>query len=286
MRCSARLEPVWRSGLAVAGLFASVFTVLFVSLIPGMSTGVFYLVAGAGVTACAIGLTWCVQRLVEGDPWSALGLTFSRASAGRMLRGTAAGLAVVVAADALCVLAGAAEWDPDASLASVPAWLTVIVPSALLVQAVPEELWFRGYLFRHLRASLPLGAAVAITSVLFGMLHLVSSGGTGAAAEKPLYVLQAVAFGFMLAACRIATGDLWLAVGFHAGYCMLNERLVTAGEGLVPVELLCLAAVLAGAALLTLRRSLRRVHRGPGALSAAPVERVPAEERTPAGSGV
>ncbi|MFC4058749.1 CPBP family intramembrane glutamic endopeptidase [Planomonospora corallina] len=283
---SDRLEPVWRSALAVAGLFASVFTVLFVSLIPGMSTEVFYLVAGAGVTACAVGLAWCVQRVVEGDSWSALGLNVSRGSAVRMLRGAAAGFAVVVVADVVCVLSGAAEWDPDASLANVPAWLTVIIPSVLLVQAVPEELWFRGYLFRHLRLSLPLGATVVITSVLFGALHLISSGATGSAAEKPFHVLQAVAFGFALAACRIVTGELWLAIGFHAGYGVLNERLITAGEGLAAVELFCLAATLAAAGVLFLRRRHRRTPLDWRARPAASMEPAPAEERPLAHSGI
>ncbi|MBG0820377.1 CPBP family intramembrane metalloprotease [Planomonospora sp. ID91781] len=288
---SDRLEPVWRSALTVAGLFASIFTVLFVSLIPGMSADAFYLVAGAGVTACAIGLTWCVQRVVEGRPWTELGLAVSRRAAARALLGTAAGAAAVCAANALCVALGAADWAPDASLASVPAWLTVTVPAALLVQAVPEELWFRGYLFRHLSESLPPWVTVAVTSVLFGALHIISQSGAGSLQEKLLYVAQATAFGFVLVACRMATGELWLAVGFHAGYDMLNERLIAPGEGLYSVNLICLVAVLTAAAVLTLRRRQRRAPLDWRARPAAPAARtVPAapaaEERPLAGSAV
>ncbi|GAT68095.1 CAAX amino protease [Planomonospora sphaerica] len=288
---SDRLEPVWRSALTVAGLFASIFTVLFVSLIPGMSADAFYLVAGAGVTACAIGLTWCVQRVVEGRPWTELGLAVSRRAASRALLGTAAGAAAVCAANALCVALGAADWAPDASLASVPAWLTVTVPAALLVQAVPEELWFRGYLFRHLSESLPPWVTVAVTSVLFGALHIISQSGAGSLQEKLLYVAQATAFGFVLVACRMATGELWLAVGFHAGYDMLNERLIAPGEGLYSVNLICLVAVLTAAAVLTLRRRQRRAPLDWRARPVAPAARtVPAapaaEERPLAGSAV
>ncbi|GGK95075.1 hypothetical protein Ppa06_62980 [Planomonospora parontospora subsp. parontospora] len=288
---SDRLEPVWRSALTVAGLFASIFTVLFVSLIPGMSADAFYLVAGAGVTACAIGLTWCVQRVVEGRSWTELGLAVSRRAAGRALLGTAAGAAAVCAANALCVALGAADWAPDASLASVPAWLTVTVPAALLVQAVPEELWFRGYLFRHLSESLPPWVTVAVTSVLFGALHIISQSGAGSLQEKLLYVAQATAFGFVLVACRMATGELWLAVGFHAGYDMLNERLIAPGEGLYSVNLICLVAVLTAAAVLTLRRRQRRAPLDWRARPVAPAARtVPAapavEERPLAGSAV
>jgi membrane protease YdiL (CAAX protease family) len=292
---SDRLEPVWRSALTVAGLFASVFTVLFVSLVPGMSPDAFYLAAGAGVTACAIGLTWCVQRVVESRSWTELGLAVSHRAIARALLGAAAGAAAVCAANAACVALGAADWDPDAALASVPAWLTVIVPAALLVQAVPEELWFRGYLFRHLSESLPLWVTVAVTSALFGALHIISQSGAASVPEKLLYVVQATAFGFMLVACRIATGELWLAVGFHAGYDMLNERLITPGEGLYSVNLICLVAVLTAAAVLTLRRRHRRtplawrarpaVHTAPiiPVVSAGPVA---AEERPLAGSAV
>ncbi|WP_449061792.1 CPBP family intramembrane glutamic endopeptidase [Planomonospora algeriensis] len=289
---SDRLEPVWRSALTVAGLFASVFTVLFVSLIPGMSADAFYLAAGAGVTACAIGLTWCVQRVVEDRSWTELGLAVSRRSIAKASLGAVAGAAAVCAANAACVALGAADWDPDASLASVPAWLTVIVPAALLVQAVPEELWFRGYLFRHLSESLPPWVTIAVTSVLFGALHILSQSGSVSLQEKLLYVVQATAFGFMLVACRIATGELWLAVGFHAGYDMLNERLITPGEGLYAVNLVCLAAVLTAAAVLTLRRRHRRTPlawRARPAVSAtlvAPAAPAPVEERPLAGSAV
>ncbi|MBG0813907.1 CPBP family intramembrane glutamic endopeptidase [Planomonospora sp. ID82291] len=286
---SHRFEPVWRSALTVAGLFASIFTVLFVSLIPGMSADAFYLAAGAGVTACAIGLTWCVQRVVEGRSWTELGLSVSHRSITRALLGVAAGAAAVCAANAACVALGAAEWDPDASLASVPAWLTVIVPAALLVQAVPEELWFRGYLFRHLSASLPLWATVAVTAGLFGALHIISQSGAGSLPEKLLYVVQAAAFGLVLVACRITTGELWLAVGFHAGYDMLNERLITPGEGLYSVNLVCLIAVLTAAAVLTLRRRHRRAPlawRARPAAAAVPAAAEATEERPLVGSAV
>jgi sodium transport system permease protein len=49
----------------------------------------------------------------------------------------------------------------------------------LVVQAILEELFFRGYLFGALRRQLSSTASIGITAVLFGLLHVVMGGALG-----------------------------------------------------------------------------------------------------------
>lgn len=80
----------------------------------------------------------------------------------------------------------------------------LIIPGA----AIAEELFFRGFVFRGLRGSLPLWAAAVISGVVFGSLHLVS--GDWAVA------LQLSLFGAVLAVAYERTGSLWTPITAHA----------------------------------------------------------------------
>ena len=79
--------------------------------------------------------------------------------------------------------------------------------------AVIEEIVFRGIVFRIVEGALGTWIAFAVSSLLFGFLHLVNPQATlqGAAA----IVVEA---GVMLAAAYVLTRRLWLPIGIHAGW--------------------------------------------------------------------
>ncbi|MCD0447234.1 CPBP family intramembrane metalloprotease [Glycomyces sp. A-F 0318] len=79
--------------------------------------------------------------------------------------------------------------------------------------AVSEELVYRGVLLRILEQWWGTGLALAFTSVLFGMSHLINPNAT-------LWGVTAIAIeaGFMLGAAYIATRSLWLPIGIHFGW--------------------------------------------------------------------
>ncbi|MCQ9368249.1 CPBP family intramembrane metalloprotease [Brevibacterium sp. 91QC2O2] len=76
-----------------------------------------------------------------------------------------------------------------------------------------EEILFRGFLLRVLDAWLGSWAALAITSVLFGLVHLSNPGASvfGAVA----IMLEA---GVLLGAAYLLTRRLWLAIGIHVAW--------------------------------------------------------------------
>jgi membrane protease YdiL (CAAX protease family) len=104
-------------------------------------------------------------------------------------------------------------WSPDP---------TTLLALALGYAAtgIYEELWFRGL---ALRAALPLGPwrAVALTAVVFGVIHLGNALFGQNIAVTAAQAVGAAAFGFGYAAVRLRTNALWFLAGTHALFDLL-----------------------------------------------------------------
>ncbi|NIJ11251.1 membrane protease YdiL (CAAX protease family) [Saccharomonospora amisosensis] len=129
---------------------------------------------------------------------------------------------------------GAVEW---------PTLVTFLLANtlvALLLEAVPEELAFRGYGYRTLNARLRKWTASLATTGLFlltpaaasAVQALVNSllGGPvrpltfAPPGEDPVsYAILLAVFGFTLLVARIATGSLWTCVALHLTFLTVNR---------------------------------------------------------------
>jgi membrane protease YdiL (CAAX protease family) len=100
-----------------------------------------------------------------------------------------------------------------------PQALTTIALAVLLVAlvAVGEEIAFRGVLL-HLLAPRGVAAAVALSSLLFGLTHTVNLLLGAPPAGVALQVFFAGTGAVGLAALRICTGSLWPGIALHAAY--------------------------------------------------------------------
>lgn len=76
-----------------------------------------------------------------------------------------------------------------------------------------EEILFRGIVFRQLEAWLGSWIALALSSALFGALHIMNPGATWFSS-----VAIAVEAGILLGAAYMLTRRLWLAIGIHAAW--------------------------------------------------------------------
>lgn len=91
-------------------------------------------------------------------------------------------------------------------------------PAAFLLTALPmalsssvfEELLFRGVLFRIVEETLGSWIALAVSSLVFGLLHLLNPQATLAGA---LFISTEA--GLLLAAAYMMTRRLWMSIGFH-----------------------------------------------------------------------
>jgi len=211
--------------------------------------------AGVGISASVLGLVVLLRRYADRRPWAGIGLTLDRAAIPHLLYGVVLAAVVTTVAAVATVQLGFAEWgfSADATTKAAEQGLTstiiVIAISTLLVQGFPEELVFRGYMFRNLGGTLPLWATVVGTSLIFGSMHVLSDGGADTFGERALYAVSATGFGLMLAACRTLSGTLWLSIGFHGGYNAFNGRLITIDQdAFVPALLIVLGVLIAAAA--------------------------------------
>jgi membrane protease YdiL (CAAX protease family) len=90
--------------------------------------------------------------------------------------------------------------------------LTFLIPALAMAvsSGVFEELLFRGVLFTSIERMFGSWAALVVSSLVFGMVHLMNPEGT---MEGALFI--AVEAGILLAGAYMLTGRLWMSMGFH-----------------------------------------------------------------------
>ncbi len=179
-----------------------------------------------------------VLRAVERRPFADVGLGPTQARPALFALGALLGGAAIGVPCALLLATRELRAVPSAA----GSWLAVAgsLAVALAPAALFEELLVRGYPLLALREALGAPAAVVLTSLVFGALHLQNPHATlGSAAVVALA-------GIFLGAIRYVTGSLWaafaahlawnwtLAAGFHAAVSGLpfatpGYRVVDAG---------------------------------------------------------
>ncbi|MEV7769583.1 CPBP family intramembrane glutamic endopeptidase [Microbacterium sp. NPDC086615] len=228
---------------------------IIANLVPALATGLLVLVPGAseifgGSSPWGFGLAVVLQSLVLGTvvlgvwgwmngveraPLRATGWSANRLSAVWLLLGIALSAGTVVVVTALIPADDPVRSDSTFFHEQTdPVMICLLIAYALglafLQQGIPEELLFRGMLLWRLRGRPVL--AVAVTTLAFTLIHLVSNGGQQSPWEHVLYL--ALPFGFALLAVGLLlwTGSLWAAVGVHGGF---HVGTVIAGTLLPPV---------------------------------------------------
>jgi membrane protease YdiL (CAAX protease family) len=93
-----------------------------------------------------------------------------------------------------------------------PSYLIPAIAMALS-SSVFEELLFRGVLFRSVETWFGSWAALVVSSLVFGLTHLINPQAT---LEGALFI--AVEAGILLAAAFMLTRRLWLSIGFHMAW--------------------------------------------------------------------
>jgi len=93
--------------------------------------------------------------------------------------------------------------------------LSYLVPAIAMAlsSSVYEELLFRGVLFGAVEQWFGSWAALVVSSLAFGLVHLLNPQGTF---EGALFI--AVEAGILLAGAYMLTRRLWLSIGFHLAW--------------------------------------------------------------------
>lgn len=181
-------------------------------------------------TAAAWALLWGLGRLDRLRLRAYLGK-----AGGGALRFLGYGAAVALTTTGVSLTMGALGADAGrspAEFSSSSTWLVVLVltVSAVLMQGIPEELWFRGMAW--VSAGRRPWTTLVGTTLIFTLLHLGSSGGQESLAERVVYLALPLGMGFLAGCARWCTDSVWAAAGTHSGLHV----------GMIPAHLLALPA--------------------------------------------
>ena len=164
----------------------------------------------ATFAAAAAGNLICL-RIYEQRGLAAVGLGWNRASARHLLFGLMGGAGAAALAVVPFLLAGLAYWVP-AKEPGGTAGVLLYFFLLLLFGVVGEELMFRGYGFQILVRRFGVWATLLPMGVLFAAAH------AGNMNVAPIGLLNTFLWGVALGWCVLLSGDLWLAIGVHAGW--------------------------------------------------------------------
>ncbi|RLP81276.1 CPBP family intramembrane metalloprotease [Micromonospora sp. BL4] len=164
-------------------------------------------------TLLVVPLVVAARRLLDRRPWTGLGLPSLRTGWRHLLLGMACWLVPAALGFALCLGFGWVEISVRTSAADALRVAALLVVLVFLYEALPEELVFRGYLYRNLATRLPAWQAVTGQALLFTLFGFLVG-----AATSPDRLLLFLVFALLLGAFRAATGDIWAGIGFHLAF--------------------------------------------------------------------
>lgn len=210
MAADGRARPPWRILLFLA-IWVLTAMVVLRALAPVLRAC--ERVTHVDGTAAAVGLmislllTHAAMLAMDRRPPSYAALHRAAAAPRVLALGFVIGAAPIAAASLVLIGLGWLDIVP-----STPGSWTVAaiqVSLALLPAAFYEELMSRGYLFATLGEWLGRPAAIAITSVAFGLLHLANPG------ANAFSITTVIVAGVFLAATLVVTGSLYAAWMAH-----------------------------------------------------------------------
>jgi membrane protease YdiL (CAAX protease family) len=209
-----KLQPVWAFIFAaILSAIAFVVSGNIAAQMVGQRTFLFELVFRPLLSLLLLGIyVWLltVGDHIEDHRIAAQGLPRAQGWWKHFVLGTAVGFLLTVLAVAPIHFWGHTRIAYDQGLRIIPKVAAVIV--ILLFGALAEELMFRGYPFQHLEKGIGAVGAIAVFSVLYGLLHLFNPG------ASRWGVVNTILIGILLSIAYLRTRSLWLPWGIHFGW--------------------------------------------------------------------
>ena len=118
----------------------------------------------------------------------------------------------------LVVFSLLAVFDLEGQSTRNPEQVILLVLALNLCVGLFEEILFRGILMNGLRRKLSLPAAIITSSVLFGLLHVVSLGYGQSPTTTAAQIMVAASLGGLFCVLTLQANSLWPAIILHAVY--------------------------------------------------------------------
>ena len=213
MSKSSRLRWLWRLAIFLLLVFAltAIKSTLLKAFFPHSSDGTVYLVDKILRFAVYLIASAAMSRL-ESKSIGDYGLPWTRALAGRFLKGAALSLLGLTAFLLLCRAAGLFHFGRIATH-GLGAWRWgALYAFAFLIVAVEEEFQYRGYGLYALALGIGFWPASIVSSAVFAYSHVDNPG------ETWLGIFNLFLSGLLFCLLLRRSGDLWLPIGFHASW--------------------------------------------------------------------
>lgn len=184
-------------------------------------------------TASALGLVFTIFLATRLDKCSvsAYGLIASREELTDWVAGLAIGALMYAVPTAVFLQLGEAELTgsvlfPADSLSVIVLGVTVTV-IAFLFQVAFEEFAFRGVMLKNFAEGLKarrgsqkssIVFALLISSILFGVSHIITQGGGGVEGRSFQLVITSTLLGLLWGSSYVLTGKLTIPIGLHLGH--------------------------------------------------------------------
>lgn len=199
----------------------------------GLSARARHLLQAVITSSVVLPAIWWLRSRFEGRELASVGLQFS----GRTLGGVVVGVGIVAVPVLLIITTSRLfNWATiaiDTSPAALWA-LAVGVVTVFLLEAVPEEVVVRGYIYRTLSGTQARWKASVLSVLLFLAIPIVIVGIqhyllrqeiqiNGASRIEPNYLIIMLIFGSFQQYLRVLSGTIWIGVGFHGAFVLINR---------------------------------------------------------------
>ena len=162
-----------------------------------------------------LALTWAFCRFVDHSPLTDLGLQ-KQGWLAKLAAGWGLGALLILVVFGILVAGG---W---LTIESSP-WQPLDVAAVVLVAVVVgfnEELAFRGYIMQRLGQAWGMPLAVAASSILFGLVHVLNPNVTA------LGIVSVCTSGLLYACAYLVTRSLWLPMGLHMSWNIVQMHIL------------------------------------------------------------
>lgn len=186
----------------------SLASAMQIDVSPG--SGRFLFINAAVSLLPAIGVGYFCGKYLENLPFRALGLSFTRGWLRHLLFGCLIGLLTLSTAVLIAFVLGGLRFELNAGAEPVTIVRSMAVSLVIFAAAAAfEEVLFRGYILQTLARSGYAWLAIALTSVLFGAVHL------GNPNADAISTTNTVLAGLWFSIAYLRTRDLWFVTTLH-----------------------------------------------------------------------
>ena len=189
-----------------------------------------HLMSAVLATLLTVPLVIVMLRLLDRAKLEDIGLRLSVDAIRPFLVGGLAWLAPFGLGLAICLAVGWATVTPSAEWAEILAFLPVLVVLVFLLEALPEELVFRGHIYGQLASGMSRLWAVVLQAVLFSAWG--AALWTIAVGTVPIDRIAMFFFmGLVLGMLRVVSGSVWASIGLHVAFQSVAQLLLNGPRG-------------------------------------------------------